>query len=64
MKTKRPTRLIPETPPLTLRQLVVAVRAESRDDLEAAQVINHMLLTQRVRFAEKLDQEEIRLLHS
>jgi len=64
MKTKPPTRLIRETPPLTLRQLVVAVRAESRDDLEAAQVINHMLLTQRVRFVEELDQEEIRLLHS
>jgi len=64
MKTKPPTRLIPETPCLTLRQLVVAVRAESRDDVEAAQVINHMLLTQRVRFVEELDQEEIRLLHS
>jgi hypothetical protein len=64
MRTKSPIRLIPEIPQVTLRQLVVAVRAESRDDVEAAQVINHMLLTQRVRFAEELDQEEIRLLHS
>jgi len=64
MRNKTQTRQIEEFPPVTLRQLVVAVRAESRSDLEAARVINHLLLTQRVRFTEELDQEEISLLHS
>jgi hypothetical protein len=64
MRNKSQTRLIQDLPAVTLRQLVVAVRAASRDDIEAAQVINHMLLTQRARFVQELDQEEIRLLHS
>jgi|HubBroStandDraft_1064217.scaffolds.fasta_scaffold335316_2 hypothetical protein len=64
MRIKSQTRLIHDAPPVTLRQLVVAVRAESRDDVEAAQVLNHLLLSQCVRFVEELDQEEIRLLHS
>ena len=64
MRNKSQTRPIHETPPVTLRQLVVAVRAESRDDVEAAQVLNHLLQIQCVRFVEELDQEEIRLLHS
>ena len=64
MRNKTQTRLIDAAPSVTLCQLVVAVRAESRDDLEAARVINHLLLTERVRFLEELDQEEISLLHS
>ncbi len=64
MRNKFQTRLIQDVPAVTLRQLIVAVRAASRDDIEAAQVINHMLLTQRARFVQELDQEEIRLLHS
>ncbi len=64
MRTKFPTRMIPADSPITLRELILAVRTESRDDLEAAHVINDLLLRRRVWFVEELDQEEIRLLHS
>ncbi len=64
MRTKSPTRLVPDPRPITLSELITAVRTESRDDLEAAYVINRLLLSRRVWFVEDLDQEEIRLLHS
>jgi len=47
----------------TPHQLVVAARESSRND-DATRVINHLLLTEHVRFVESLDQEEIKLLHS
>ena len=63
MKMK-PHRLITDTAPLTLLDVVGAVSSLSADESETAQVINHMLLTRRIRFLEALDQEEFARLHS
>lgn len=63
MKTKS-HRPIMEPTPVTLLELVGAVSSFAANDLEAAQVINHLLLTGRVQFVEALDREEIQLLHS
>ena len=58
-KTHRPIR---ETAQTTLLELVGAVSSFAASDVEAAQVINHLLLTGRVHFIEALDREEISLL--
>ncbi len=60
-KSLRPIR---EPAPVTLLELVGAVSSFAANDMEAAQVINHLLLTGRVQFIEALDREEIALLHS
>lgn len=59
--THRPIR---DTAPVTLLELVGAVSSLAANAAETAQVINHMLLTGRIRFVEELDREEISLLLS
>jgi len=49
---------------VTLSEVVAAVRELSHNDAEAARVINHLLLTRRIRFAILLEPQAQRLLNS
>ncbi len=47
---------------VTLSEVAAAVRELSYSDAEAARVINHLLLTRRIRFAVLLEPQAQRLL--
>ena len=49
---------------MTLSEVVAAVRELSHSDAEAARVIDHLLLTRRIRFAILLEPQAQRLLNS
>jgi hypothetical protein len=49
---------------VTLSEIVATVRELSASDAEAARVINHLLLTRRIRFATLLEAEAQPLLDS
>jgi len=49
---------------VTLSEVVATVRELSASDAEAARVINHLLLTRRIRFATLLEPQLQRLLDS
>jgi hypothetical protein len=62
------TKLTAKTPRhaqvVTLSEVVAAVRELSHSDAEAARVIDHLLLTRRIRFAILLEPQAQRLLNS
>jgi hypothetical protein len=49
---------------VTLSEVVATVRELSQSDAEAARVINHLLLTRRIRFAILLEPQAQRMLNS
>jgi len=62
--TKFPEKSTLHAQVVTLGEVVAAVRELSHSDAEATRVINHLLLTRRIRFAILLEPQAQRLLNS
>ena len=64
MKNRPHVEPAPEPQLLTLAEVVATVRGYCRNDAEAARVVNHLLLTRRIRFVRALDRDATRALDS